>query len=189
MKNQKKLRAGLPALVFASQSYRSAKRVGQKRWRAGQTILEVLLALGASVIILGAVTIAVVSSLNNAQFSKNQNLANHYAWEGMEVIRKIRDSSWANFSSYTDKNYCLPQQSTELQPKDLNSPPGLNCVQNVGIFVREVVLERNAADCEGWTKASMKVSWSDSKCGIGTSFCHNVLLVSCFSNLDAKQIP
>ncbi|MBI3069818.1 MAG: hypothetical protein HYY87_00750, partial [Candidatus Levybacteria bacterium] len=54
----------------------------------GQTLIEVLLALGTAVVVLSATVVAVLSALNNAQFSKNQSLATQYAQEGMEVMRK-----------------------------------------------------------------------------------------------------
>lgn len=66
----------------------------------GQTLLETLLALGVCVIILSAITVIVISSLNSTQFTKRQNLASQYAQEGMEVVRKIRDSGgWPAFSA------------------------------------------------------------------------------------------
>lgn len=152
------------------------------RKQRGQTLLEVLLALGATTMILGAISTIVISSLDNAQFTKNQNLANSYAREGMEGIRKIRDSSWDNFVSYNGK-YCMPNVNQLI-----SSPPGGNCGQNVGIFNREVTIDHSDALC---SKVTTTVAWTDGKCpaGTGNIYCHNVKLVSCFSNIDTKPTP
>lgn len=153
-------------------------------YEKGQTLLEALVALGAAIVIISSIVIAVISSLSNAQFSKNQNLANHFAGEGMETVRKIRDASWTNFLSYTSTYYCLSQNSTTLIPK------GLGCGQNVGIFVREINIEHNNGSCNSNTRATVQVSWSDNKCTSTTdTFCHKVKLVSCFSNNNAVPTP
>ena len=75
----------------------------------GQTIIEVLVALGASVAIIAAVTIAVTSALSNSLYNKNQNLATQYAQQGMEIMRQMRDSDWSSFSALSGNpaQYCL----------------------------------------------------------------------------------
>lgn len=110
----------------------------------GQTLIEVLLALGTAVVVLSATVVAVLSALNNAQFSKNQNIATQYAQEGMEVMRKMRNSNWTLFSSYSGQ-YCLDQNSTQLLGRNLTTQ-GCNG-QNVGIFAREVDVEKDSLDC------------------------------------------
>ena len=149
----------------------------------GQSLIEVLLALGAAVVIITAITAVVTSALNNAQFSKNQNLANQYAQQGMEVVRAIRDKSSGTFFSLPGgPNFCLPQNSTELVNR---SGPDCDGEGNVGIFIRAITL-KNDSDCAGAAntkvKATVSVAWNDSKCtSAGNPFCHEVKLVSCFS--------
>lgn len=151
----------------------------------GQTLLETLLALSVSVLILSAITVVVISSLNNAQFAKNQNLANQYAQEGIEVARKTRDSSgWTGFLAFNVNHYCLSQSQTNLIAR-----LGVSCGQNVGIFVRGIDIEHdNSTDCAGassnGSKITSTVSWSDGKCPVGNTYCHKVELVSCFYNID-----
>lgn len=164
--------------------------------QSGQSLLEILIALSASVMILSAIAAIVISSLNNTQLTKNQNLANQYAQEGIEVIRKIRDSSWINFtSSYPNGRYCLPQGS--IAPV----PIALNCPQNVGIFVRQIDINHNdSAFCPGPTpppvvssgsKVTLTTSWADGKCPTSGSntYCHKVVLITCFHNLNLKKAP
>ena len=70
----------------------------KKNIEAGQTLIEVLAALSIVVVLLYGITIAVVFSLNNAQFTKNQNLANHYAEQGLGIVRHIWNSDLSFFN-------------------------------------------------------------------------------------------
>lgn len=147
----------------------------------GQTLIEILIAMSAAVIVLSAITLTIISALSNAQYSKNQNLATQYAQEGMEVVRKIRDNDWNTFAGFSGK-YCLGKGSFSLG----SSVPGA-CPQNIDIFVREINIE-NSASCNNGTQAIVRVKWSDGKCGDRTNiFCHEASLVSCFT--DANLVP
>src|SRR3989344_9330524 len=74
---------------------------------SGQTLLEALIALATAVVIISAMAVLVLSSLSNAQFSKNQNQATQYAQQGMEFLKNLAQSDWASFAAKTDVNYCL----------------------------------------------------------------------------------
>lgn len=175
------------------------KQKGGLRGGRGQTLIEVLLAFSASILILSAIIVGITTSLGNTQYTKNQNQANAYAQEGMAIVRKIRDSGWPPSSPF----YCLGPNTTLLTPtasqtlcRQLNFLVGK-------IFAREVVFEHNSdsccstndASCTGGIKGSkvtVKVSWQDSKCPAGAAvdpFCHNVELITCLSNIDQKQSP
>lgn len=163
----------------------------QARLQAGQSLLEILLAFGVSILVLSAVIVGIITSLSNAQTSKNQNLANAYAQEGMAVVRQLRDSSWPSFTSDVDQNYyCLPKDAIVLNAYD-----GSSCITKEklgGIFVRSVILIHRSSDCSNGSKAIITVSWADSKCPSGTGdsiYCHKVQLITCFSNINQKQSP
>ncbi|MBI4096647.1 MAG: hypothetical protein HY425_02920 [Candidatus Levybacteria bacterium] len=164
----------------------------QKSLQSGQTLLEILLAFSVSVLVLSAIVIGVTGSLNNANYTKNQNLANSYAQEGMAVVRQIRDSSWENFFNMTDaKNYCLPSSNilaANFSPDCITTGDG-----KVGIFERSVVIYHDSDDCPNkkmpGTQVTVKVAWSDSKCSTENLYCHNVKLISCFSNIDEREEP
>ncbi|MEK7518262.1 MAG: hypothetical protein AAB583_07000 [Patescibacteria group bacterium] len=154
--------------------------------QTGQTLLEILLALGASVMILSAIAVIVVSSLNSTRFTKNQNLANQYAQEGIEIVRRTRDSGgWAGFPAGT---YCLSSGSTSLPASSV--PPCATA--NVGIFIRQIDII--ASDCPGagggpsGSRVKSKVSWIDGKCP-DNDYCHKVELISCFYNINQKPAP
>jgi len=168
----------------------------------GQTLLEIILAFGVSLLMLSAIVFVIITSLSNAQYTKNQNLAASYAQEGMTVVRQIRDSGWTTFcSTYVDSNYCLPQNNV-LASYDNDAK---KCSQNgiVGIFARKVELIHDSSACcpdntttcpsgncssvTRGSKATVTVSWTDNKCPSGTPLCHNVQLISCFSNINSVQ--
>lgn len=168
----------------------------------GQSLIEVLVALGTAVIVLAAIVSSVINALNNAQFAKNQNLATQYAQEGMETIRKMRDSDWNTFSA-KDGSYCLDKGSSELKGKDYSvagcSSSGSNGQNVDSFFVRQIDIEKNSANCSvpvggsGYTtKAIVTVSWTDSKCTDTDpvkQFCHKSQLSSCFSDFNIIPTP
>lgn len=154
----------------------------------GQSLVEVLVSLSIATLVLSAITVGVVYSLRNAQFSKNQNLASQYASEGMEIIRQIRDDK-STLASFTDASYCLGQDSQTLTIR------GLGCDQNVGpkdigptpssvyIYKREVNIEPPPAiECGTAYKVTVKVLWWDNVCGTSSNFCHKVNVASCLSD-------
>lgn len=160
----------------------------------GQTLIEVLVALTAAVAVIYAIATAVISALNNAQFSKSQGVATQYAQEGIEIMRQIRDSDWTRFSSYnqTDTNnyYCLDKNSKDISLK------GSTCTPNVDSFVREVQIQKNSSDCTqpsqitNAAKVTVIVYWSDGKCtNANNLYCHNVRLSSCFSDFQVVATP
>jgi len=66
----------------------------------GQTLVEVLLAVGVATLVRIGLTGAVTVSLRNAQFARNQALATKYAQEGIEKVRAYRDQNdWQSFTS------------------------------------------------------------------------------------------
>ena len=68
---------------------------------SGQSLLEVMVALGMSVLVLTSLVAVVVISIRNARFAKNQSLATKYAQEGIEKMRIYRDQvdNWATFKA------------------------------------------------------------------------------------------
>lgn len=163
----------------------------QKFWQSGQTLIELVLAFGVSIMVLSAIVIGVTTSLSNTTYTKNQNLANFYAQEGMAVVRQIRDSSWPTFSSHRLNKYCIGPNSTDLTPASLTFPCRQGELLVAKVFAREVELVHNEGLCNGGSKVTVRVSWTDNKCPAGTNtpLCHKVELVTCFSKLDQKQEP
>src|SRR3990167_5556502 len=118
-------------------------RNNMKKKQSGQTLLEALIALATAVVIISAMTVVVLSSLSNAQFSKNQNQATLYAQQGIEFLKNLSQSNWTTFTT-NNGSYCLSQDSTTLTPKPLS--PG--CAQSPyiinNLFVREVSIYQSS---------------------------------------------
>ena len=74
--------------------------------QAGQTLIELVIAVAVIVIVVGALVFATISSIRNAQSAKNQTLATKYAQEGLERVRVGRDrnKSISNLDSVTSWN-------------------------------------------------------------------------------------
>lgn len=60
-------------------------------WSKGQSLIEVIVATTVGVLVVSALTFAVIFSLRNAKFSQNQNQATKLAQEGIERVRSGRD--------------------------------------------------------------------------------------------------
>ncbi|MBI1919209.1 hypothetical protein HYS29_01330 [Candidatus Microgenomates bacterium] len=160
------------------------------KYMKGQTLIEVLLALGTAVVVLSATVVAVLAALNNAQFSKNQSLATQYAQEGMEVMRKMRNSNWSAFNDLSG-SYCLAKDDVFLDIDDSKNGAVLNGCSRTGspssnpnvddIYARQVVIAKDSAECggAGTAKATVSVSWVSNKCTASNLYCHKVELVSC----------
>ncbi len=133
------------------------------RIEKGQSLIEVVVALGVAVAVLVAITSTVLTSLYNSQFSKNQNLATLYGQQGMEIVRDLKNRSWTDFYNHTAQQgattYCLPQSGV------LNQNPG-SCQQNEllnGLFRREIVFIRMTDNPSGKVQVTTTVSFTDSK--------------------------
>ncbi len=151
----------------------------------GQSLVEALVAMTAAVIIVSAIAVAVITSVNNSDFSKNQNLATQYAQEGIEILRNLSQSNWNSFSTYSG-TYCLNQGSTTL-----TIPTNVNCPQNINsFFVRQISITQTSDSCSGNAKISISVSWGDGKCtNASNPYCHKVLLDSCLANINSTGLP
>lgn len=159
----------------------------------GQTLIEVVISLATVVVIITSITFAVTSSLNNADFTKNQTFASNFAQQGIEIIRAMRNNSYNNFNSLSG-SYCLADNCNSITnvSGDVCGPKGgiAGCGQNTGnIFVRQVDLEVLSSTCNNVaTKATVTVSWTDGKCA-SQVFCHNVKAITCLSDFGVIPTP
>lgn len=152
----------------------------------GQTLIEVAVALSVMLIALAAISMAVITSLNNSQFIKNQSIAKQYAQQGMEAIGNLRNNNIVSFNSYNGLG-CMDQNN-------VISPTTGNCggVNIGGSFIRQVQFTKGASDCSSGTLVSVTVFWSSSKCDPSTPasrFCHKSQLVSCFREQNSATSP
>lgn len=152
---------------------------------SGQTLLEALIALGALVIILTAVAVTVLTSLNNSSFVKQQNQANKLAQQGMEYIRDQVNNNdlFSDYSALTGAK-CF----NEVDTVPVISNTNCNNTANIGVFMREVSFVSGDCDTGGAREftdgfhVKVDVYWTSGKCSSNNIFCHKQEVSSCFIN-------
>jgi Tfp pilus assembly protein PilV len=127
--------------------------------QTGQTILEVLVALSAGIIILTAITGVVLRSLDQSAVIRSK--AVQYAQEGMEIVRGT-----GGFAA--GETFCLGQDN-QLIPGDCS-------LVSSDVYKREVTIEQK--DCGTLQKVTVSVSWRSVKC-TDQSYCERVPLSTC----------
>lgn len=160
----------------------------------GIILIEAILALGMIVVIMTALVTALVSSLSNTDFSKNQSIATNYAQEGLEIARNDKDFDFSRFASLSG-SYCLYSDSDNPIQSVFSAAPSPPCGKIDGIYTRTIYINSSGVDQGGTQKCIPKatnqpvyvvstVTWSDSKCTGANNQCHQVELNSCFVNLS-----
>jgi len=84
--------------------------------QTGQTLLELVIAIGVAGLIITGLVVAALSSLRYSQESRMRSSAVKYAQESLELARATRDTSgWDTFFAYTGsetKTWCLDAAKT-----------------------------------------------------------------------------
>ncbi|MBI5019118.1 prepilin-type N-terminal cleavage/methylation domain-containing protein [Candidatus Gottesmanbacteria bacterium] len=130
-----------------------------RRYERGQTLLEIVVALGVIAVVLTGLVTAVTASLRYSQVSKYRSQGVKFAQEGVELARKLRDTSpWADFSAYSSGTgaWCLNEAGS------WSVSDGSGCPIAVGsTFWRTVtfVLSGSVMD------VTSEVSWGDRSTG------------------------
>jgi len=129
----------------------------------GQSLFEVIFALGIAAIILVAMASLATTSIRNSTFSKDSAAATQLASQTTEWLRSERDTSWTLFvarSTSLGKTWCL---STLAWP----GSSGACGPQVTGtIFTRSVTLTSKDADTnpgDDTVVADILVTWSDAQ--------------------------
>lgn len=121
----------------------------------GQSLIEVIVAVGMISLLLTAVLALVSLSVKNSRLAKDRTKAVDRAQEGIELMRTYRDLSWTDLKLKTGASeYDLPANWTVLSA--WNSPCASNNVES--FFKRCVIL----TDIDNYTVAvSVTVSWQE----------------------------
>jgi type II secretory pathway pseudopilin PulG len=135
----------------------------------GQTLLEVLVALAAMVVILTSITAVVLSSLKQSSTSSVLTRATQYAQEGIELAKGYSDLEMG-------KTYCLNADGNHTDKRTCDT------TANIGGKFRRQLTTGNAGinnkECHDLLKLTVSVSWTDSAC-IGGSYCHTIPINTC----------
>jgi Tfp pilus assembly protein PilV len=160
---------------------------------SGQSLIEVLIVLTVAAVVLGAVMIAIITGLKNAQFAQNQVKATKYAQEALDKIKAIRDrdgevefnytnGQTTKFSHLWGVNMSINCPSAGLCYFDLNDTSlvltykdSIGYSQNLESGLSRQIIFTDQADTYTTEKTvTAKVKWVDSS-GEHESFLQRVL--------------
>lgn len=125
----------------------------------GQSLFEVVLALGVITIIMAGVVSLTVSSIRNTTFSKNKTLAGRYAQEASEWLRSERDNNFTVFETQTLTTvWCLP----DLNWTKIGVCGEADKISETPLF-REVSFSSDTISGKTVIEANIKVYWTDAQ--------------------------
>jgi Tfp pilus assembly protein PilV len=157
-----------------------------KNSEKGQSLVEVVIALGIAVTIVIAFTSATISSIRNSQFAKDQNQATKHVQESLEIIRAIRDQdgtvasgTWSTLwttnmsgnnstSGYKGKCYILDKTGVTYSFTMSLTASGGDCADSndpaiTGTqFFRKINISDDGTNIDKKT-IRVRVYWTDSK--------------------------
>jgi type II secretory pathway pseudopilin PulG len=157
----------------------------------GQTLVEALVALGAAVVVVSAITVAVITAVSNSDFAEYQNLATGYAQQGIQIVQQKSQLDWAHTATYSGTGiWCLPQGTTDFYSHITDPNCSDNSVNIQDKFFRQVELI-SSAKCNNNIQAEVTVAWTDGKCSadpaLSNYYCHNVTLDTCIADINRTQ--
>lgn len=134
----------------------------------GQSLIELVVSLAIAILVLSSLAFAIITSLRNAQFAKNQAQATKLAQESLEKIRSLRDRNGVVDSYYFNDLWSRPLSCAEGTCYYFFNQSGVltegNSVETiVPNFTRQIQIE----DISAATSATQKqitavVRWNDS---------------------------
>lgn len=146
----------------------------------GQTLLEVVVVIAVGTIVVGALVLATIASLRNAQFSKNQVQATKLAQEAIEKVKSDRDRNRGISGFVMNGAPVVDWQDSDLWNKQITNDcaapcyfkiisSGINWIAslsggeplNNGQFIRVVVLSDDPSSYTSEKKITAIVSWTD----------------------------
>lgn len=121
-------------------------KISNLKFQRGATLMELVVVVGISALVVGALVFVTVASLRNAQISRNQIQATKLAQEGMEWVRLGR-----NENSEIRGNFMISSQlidkwnSSALWSNNING----NCGDGVSTFCYFTISQTGILDHKG----------------------------------------
>ncbi|MBI2034147.1 MAG: hypothetical protein HYT11_00245 [Candidatus Levybacteria bacterium] len=175
---------------------------GQSLVQQGQSLVEVLLGFAIASVVITAMSITVIGSLNNAQRSRSQNTATQYAQQALESMRQFHNNDIDTFRTFggidVAKSYCFASSCAKLSSvsgdpcgEKITSSCGDNLTGIVG-FTREVSVTRSSTACfpkageptptpQNYIRVEAFVRWTDGQCSGANPYCHETRLTTCMN--------
>lgn len=151
-----------------------------KNQQSGQSLIEVIIALGVLMVLVVGFTNIVLTSLQNATYARNQEIANQFARNAMEVVRVIRDQSTPIDGSpdiswneiWSRSNYPIAATGNCYQISNENFPDyalsAVNCgsaqqaISNT-IFTREIRFLDSGGATREYITVRVTIQWYESE--------------------------
>lgn len=125
-----------------------------KKQNSGQSLVEVVVAVGMMALLLTAVLSLISLSVKNSRVSKDRTMAVGLAQQGVELMRTYRDYlNWSDFLAKAGTNYDLPENWTVTTGLSNGCPTDNNIYE---YYLRCVVLTAQPA---GEVAVQVTVSW------------------------------
>lgn len=121
-----------------------------KNNKSGQMIVELLVAFGLASILLPAILLGFVSSRDGKVQQQQRLIALGYLQEGVESVRSIRESGWANIENNNTYHVAVSGSGWVLQ----------SGAETLGDFTRSVVISDVSPIDLSMKKITVTVSWN-----------------------------
>lgn len=144
----------------------------------GQTLLELIIALGLLIIIATAITVSTSSGLKNSLFSSNQAQATKYAQEGLEKVKLIKTRNSPICLKPPASPACI--NWSDLWPDPPYLPITMSLSDNPFIF------ETNPAVCGAGITLCLKYSATPEK--IDANFSRQIFVLDVLDSAIQKKI-
>jgi type II secretory pathway pseudopilin PulG len=132
----------------------------------GQSLFELVVAIGISALIIIVLVSLVSNSLQNASFAKNETLAGTFAQEATEWLRGQRDTDVNTFETNVSSPFDVARCFNNLNWSGIGGC-GVGATITGTPFVRQIKFTSKDVLVGGITKtiveADVTVSWTDSK--------------------------
>ena len=133
---------------------------------AGQSLFEVVVAVGISALIITGIAAAALNSIQNSSYARDKNLATNYVQETMEWLRQVRDKETQAFAAKAVLGgvYCLASlpSSVALWPTLKPSCSGTSPITGTN-FVRSIEFLECTGCPANVVRVKTTVVWNDSK--------------------------
>ena len=124
-----------------------------KKNSSGQTLVEVVVAIGVVVLLVTGLIVATSVTLKASQYGKMRSLGTQYAQEAIEAARNLRDSGWSTFLLYGGTSQCLDKTGNW-------TPMSVSCPYDIdSIYSRTVMYTWDALNSR--MNVDVAVTWVD----------------------------
>lgn len=125
----------------------------------GQSLYEMVVALGVAVLVIAAVVVVATISVRNTTFSQTESEATRRAQETLEWVRQERDGrTWDNFKSLSNRTYCMQN----LSWGNTGTCSASEKISDT-IFRREATLNTKTVDGVEVVEVQVRTYWDDAQ--------------------------